>query len=148
MSSDKLFSMCLISFYSELSSDYCFNVSCIDSKYFISNRVFEYLLSFTMSSMSNTESLTSFLMKDNFKILASIDYYVINLMASTYFFCPILWTLPTACSYMAGFHQGSIKNTLLAASIFNPTDPIFSVRIRIFMFGFVLNYLIFSCLDS
>ena len=147
MSSGKLFSWHLISFYYELESDYCFNVSCFDSKYFISNRVFEYLLSLTMSSISNTESFTSFLINDNFRILASIDYYVINLMASTYFFCPILWTLPTACSYMAGFHQGSIKNTLLAASIFKPTDPIFNVRIRIFILGFVLNYFIFSCLD-
>lgn len=97
--------------------------------------------------MSNTESLTSFFIKDNFNIFVYIDYDVINLIASTSFFCPILCTLPTACSYIAGFHQGSIKNTLLAVSIFNPTDPILSVRIKIFIFGLVLNYLIFSCLD-
>jgi hypothetical protein len=53
--------------------------------------------------------------------------YVINLMALTCLICPILCTLPIACSSIAGFHHGSIKNTQFADYKFKPTEPVFKV---------------------
>ena len=102
---------------------------------------------FSSSTLSTSiiESLTCFFNVDNFIILASIDSYVINFIAHTYFVCPIRCTRPTACYSIAGFHQGSIKNTLFAHYKFKPTEPVFRVMIRTCTFSDFLNYVKVSC---
>lgn len=49
-----------------------------------------------------------------------MEPYIKNLVAKTYFYCPILWILPNAWSSTAGFHHGYIKYNLLATYKFNP----------------------------
>ena len=61
----------------------------------------------------------------NSNILVSIDLSIMNRTISTSLFCPILCTLSIACYSTAGFHQGSIKNTLFAATKLSPTPAVF-----------------------
>jgi len=45
-----------------------------------------------------------------------------------------------ACYYTPGFHQGSTKNTLLAATKLRPTPAVFKETKNTLTFGFEQNY--------
>lgn len=64
---------------------------------------------------------------------------MINLTIYTGLFWPIRCTLSIACSSTAGFHQGSIRNTLLAATKLRPTPAVFKETRKICTFGSYWN---------
>ena len=75
----------------------------------------------------------------NSSIRVSIVLSMINLTISTGLVWPIRWTRSIACSSTAGFHQGSIKNTLLAATKFNPTPAVLRETKKIWTLGSYWN---------
>ncbi len=119
--------------------------SIIDLKNFSNSTFF---LRFFEQSLSSTKSLKSFFWFPIKLMTSSILFSMMNLVASTLFYCPYLCSLPIAWSSTAGFHHGSMKNSLLAISRFSPAYPHLVDIIKTLTSSFYLKALSISYLSE